>query len=149
MKKSVKRILCGALSVMMISSLALERSLAGAGAENLGTTTAKASFKNVTGQIDTSNLMESYLNSSVLKSENTAPTYETRTVVVTLSGKNVVDSADGENVNEYLSTWAGQRTKARLLDEQDAFLRALSRKGISYTLEGRYNNVLNGVAIEV
>ncbi|MBQ7949219.1 MAG: leucine-rich repeat protein [Clostridia bacterium] len=150
MKKSLKRILCGALSLLTVSSLVLERSLSGANAEHPETTaTADVSFKNVTGQFDTSKLMESYLNTSVMKSEDVSPTYETRTVIVTLSGKNVVDSANGESVSSYLSTWAGQRTKAAIADEQDAFLRALSKKGISYTLEGRYNNVLNGVAIDV
>ena len=150
MRKTLKRILCGALSLVTVSTLVLEHKLSNADAEyNGSTTTATASFKNVTGQYDTSSLRESYLNSSVTQAESAAPKYETRTVIVTLSGKNAVESADGEDVSEYLSTWAGNRTKARLADEQDAFLRALSKKGISYTLEGRYNNVLNGVAIEV
>ena len=150
MKKSLKRILCGALSLLTVSSRVLERSLSGANAEHPETTaSADVSFKNVTGKFDTSKLMEGYLNTSVMKSEDVSPTYETRTVIVTLSGKNVVDSANGESVASYLSTWDGQRTKTAIADEQDAFLRALSKKGISYTLEGRYNNVLNGVAIEV
>ena len=149
MKKTLKRILCCSLSALTVSTLALERKLAGADAENLGATTATASFKNVTGQYDTSALRESYLNKSVLQSEDSAPKYETRTVIVTLSGDNMVEKADGESVKDYLSTFAGNHAKAKIADEQNAFLRALSKKGISYTLEGRYNNVVNGVAIEV
>ena len=149
MKKTLKRILCCSLSALTVSTLALERKLAGADTENLGATTATASFKNVTGQYDTSALRESYLNKSVMQSEDSAPKYETRTVIVTLSGDNMVEKADGESVKDYLSTFAGNNAKANIADEQNAFLRALSKKGISYTLEGRYNNVVNGVAIEV
>ena len=134
MRKTLKRILCGALSLVTVSTLVLERRLSNADAEyNGSTTTATASFKNVSGQYDTSSLRESYLNTSVSQAESSAPKYETRTVIVTLSGKNTVESADGEDVGEYLSTWAGKRTRARLADEQDAFLRGLSKKGISYT----------------
>ena len=126
MKKSIKRILCGALSLVMVSSLVLEHNLSNADADYYGSvTTADATFKNVTGQFDTSKLMESYFNTSVMESEQSTPKYETRTVVVTLSGENVVDAADGEDVGEYLSTLAGQRTTAKLTDEQDVFLKAL------------------------
>ena len=63
MKRITRRIACGALSLMMLSSLALERNVrldaengvaTGAGA----TQTASASFKNVTGQYDTSKIMQ-------------------------------------------------------------------------------------------
>ena len=150
MKKSLKRILCTALSFMTVSSIALERALAGADGKNTTEmTSAEVSLKNVTGQYDTSALRESYLNTSVMKAEDTAPTYETRSVIVTLSGKNMVDRAKGENVVDYLSTWSGSLAERDIANEQDAFLSALTRKGISYTLERRYSNVLNGVAIEI
>ena len=150
MKKTLKRILCSALSVLMVSTLVLERSLSNADAGYVGSsTTATASFKNVTGQYDTSKLRESYLNGAVMESENTTPRYETRTVIVTLSGDNMVEAADGESLSTYAETFAGGHTKAGITNEQDAFLRALSRMNIPYTLEGRYNNVLNGVAIEI
>ena len=151
MKKSVKRILCGALSLMTVSSIVLERSLALADGKKPESTPASAevSLKNVTGQFDTSALMQSYLNTSVMQSEDTAPKYETRSVLVRLSGKNIIDRAKGENVLTYLSTWDGNRAMASIAEEQDAFLRALDKKGIPYTLERRYSNVLNGVAIEI
>ncbi len=150
MKRTAKRILCGALSLMMVTSLALEYGISNADASYAGaTTTAKASFENVTGQFDTTKLMESYFNSSVMKSEDVAPTYETRTVVVTLKGENLVESADGENVTDYIDSWEGQRATDSIASEQSAFLRALTKKGIPYTLERTYNTVLNGVAIEI
>ena len=150
MKKSLKRILCGALSLMTVSTIALERSLAGADGKNNDVMTSTAvSLKNVTGQFDTSELMQSYLNTSVMQSEDTAPKYETRSVIVTLSGKNIVERANGESVPDYLATWGGNLAVSDIADEQDSFLSALSRKGISYTLERRYSNVLNGVAIEI
>ena len=152
MKKSMKRILCGALSLMMVSSVALERSLTSAADSDLGTpsvTTANATFKNVTGEFDTSALRESSFNSSVAQAANTAPKYETRTVIVTLSGDNLVQRAGSEEMTEYLTSWSGQQAAAKIASEQDAFLRALKKKGISYTLERSYNTVMNGVAIEV
>ena len=150
MKKSLKRILCGALSLMTVSTIVLERSLAGADTKNNDTmASAEVSLKDVTGQFDTSKLMQSYLNTSVMQSEETAPKYETRSVIVTLSGKNMVDRAKGESVPDYLATWQGNLAVSDIASEQDAFLSALSKKGISYTLERRYSNVLNGVAIEI
>ncbi len=151
MKKTVKRILCGALSVAMMSSLVLERalSMAETGAPTGKTTTVNATFKNVTGQFDTTKLREENFSDSVLKSENTAPKYETRTVIVTLSGKNAVERANGESVTEYLSTYKGKRATNEIAAEQDRFLNALSEKRIDYKLVRSYNTVLNGVAIEV
>ena len=150
MRKTLKRILCGVLSLVSVSSIVLERALAYADGKNSTTmTSAEVSLKNVTGQYDTSALRQSYLNNSVIKSEDTAPKYETRSVIVTLSGKNIVDRAKGENVLEYLSTWGGNLASTEIANEQDAFLSALKKKGISYKLERRYNNVLNGVAIEI
>ncbi len=152
MKRTVKRILCGALSLMMCSTVALEsvlRSSANASSKPNATVTTDASFKNVTGQFDTSKLMESYFNSTVLKTEEVAPTYETRTVMVTLEGESVVARADGKDVTEYLNSKEGDKVQAELLDEQSAFLRALTKKGIAYDLDRTYNTVLNGVAIKV
>ena len=59
MTKTGKRILCGALALGMTSSLVLERALAQTATPTGITTTAKATFKDVTGRFDTSNLRES------------------------------------------------------------------------------------------
>ncbi len=153
MKKSVKRILCGALSLAMCSTLAMESVLrlhAETATLPSGTAaTADTSFKNVTGKYDTSKIREENFNSSVLKSEIAKPVYETRTVMVTLSGENMVERAEDMQVGEYLDSWSGEVAKADVEEEQQNFLRALSKRGIPYKLERSYKNVLNAVAIEL
>ena len=149
MTKTGKRILCGALALGMTSSLVLERALAQTATPTGITTTAKATFKDITGRFDTSNLRESYMSDSVFKSEDVAPTYETRTVIVTLTGKTLVESANGGNVTEYLSSYQGEKAAEKISIEQDRFLTALTQENIDYELVRSYNTVLNGVAIEV
>ncbi len=151
MKKSVKRILCGALSIAMCSTMVLEGALRLTAEKQTASTTASASttFTNVTGQYDTSKLREQYFNSSVVEAEDTAPVYETRTVMVTLSGKNMVERSGDGQVADYLGTWSGDRAMTELEKEQSAFLQALSKKGIAYEIEHTYANVLNAVAIKV
>ena len=83
------------LSCMMVSTLALESTLRSSADDNLvvGTTSANASFKNVTGEYDTSSLREAYFNGDVVQNSK-APTYETRTVMVTLSKSPLADRAE-------------------------------------------------------
>ncbi|MBQ9113367.1 MAG: leucine-rich repeat protein [Clostridia bacterium] len=154
MKKTTKRILCGALSAMMLSTVAIEGALRWKDADGavLGSTAASVAddvtFKNVTGQYDTSKIREENFNSSVIKNEDVAPKYETRTVMVTLDGKPLIERAEGD-VTEYIDSWSGDLAAAEIADEQDAFLKKLKKTGIPYSLEHRYNTVLNGVAIEI
>ena len=109
MKKSVKRIACAVLSLMMASTLAAEYGLklakdsAVANAATTATTIdSDVKLKNVTGQFDTSKIVEENFNDSVLRAEDVAPKYETRTVMVTLSGKPLADLADNEKVSDYV-----------------------------------------------
>ena len=153
MKKSIKRILCGAMSLLMSSSIVVEhvyRTKANDFLNGNATVTRNLSFENVTGQYDTSKLVESNLNTTVLDSEQTsAPRYETRTVVVTLDGKTLVDGANGTPVAEYAQTWEGERLSDDIATKQDAFLRKLSKLGVEYKVVRTYDTLLNGVAIEV
>jgi len=155
MKKSVKRLACAALSLMMASALAVEYGLevakdsAVANAATSTTTNSDAKLKNVTGQFDTSKLVEENFNDSVLRAEDVAPKYETRTVMVTLSGKPLADRAKGESVSEYVQSFAGSMAAIDVANEQTEFLQALTKKGIPYTLERNYDTVINAVAIEV
>ncbi len=152
MKKKARRFLCGALSLAMCSTLAVESVLrisANDKATQGASVTADASFKNVTGQFDTSKLMESYFNSSVFKTEEQAPVYETRTVMVTLSGDSLVARAGDAKVTDYIDSAAGEKAAVEIANEQDGFLKALSKRGVSYSLEHTYNTVLNAVAIEI
>ena len=137
---------------MMCSTLAVESVLrisASNDSQQASTVTSTTSFKNVTGQFDTSKLMESYFNTGVLKSEEQAPVYETRTVMVTLSGENLTARSGGEAVTDYIRSEEGQKAAKKISAEQNSFLKALSKKGISYSLEHTYNTVLNAVAIEI
>ncbi len=151
MKKSMKRILCGVLSLGLCATVATESVLRwnAKGDSALGTTTANASFKNVTGMYDTSAMREANFNDSVLKSSDVAPVYETRTVLVTLSGDNLVERATDTSVESYLRSFSGEVAKSDISKEQANFLQSLKEMGIPYTLEHTYNAVLNGVAVEL
>ncbi|MBQ7369204.1 MAG: leucine-rich repeat protein [Clostridia bacterium] len=149
MKKSVKRILCAALACSLSWTLATEQVLRLFASGTSGKTTeTAAAFENVTGQFDTTALREENFNAQVL-SANAKPTYETRTVIVSLDGQNAVAAADGQNVSAYLRSFAGRKTVADIQDEQNEFLRKLAKMGISYKLERNYDTVANAVAIEV
>ncbi len=154
MKKSLKRILCGVLSIAMCSTLAVE-SVLRLKADNdkfVSSTTmasADATFKNVTGKYDTSKLREENFNSSVLKTEDLAPVYETRTVMVTLSHDALADEAEDMTVSDYANTWSGERTRADVQSQQKDFLKSLSKKGIPYRLKDSYDVLLNAVAVEL
>ena len=152
MKKITKRILCGALSLMMVSTLAVEGALRLKADQTYSATStmlANASFKNVTGQFDTSKIMQDNFNDSVKETENLAPKYETRSVMITLDGDSLIERANGEEVTQYLDSWAGEVATAEIKSEQAAFLKALSKTGISFKHTRSYNTVLNGVAVEV
>ncbi len=151
MKKTAKRILCSALALAMCSVLVLESTLR-MDAEPLTSSqasSASASFTDVTGKYDTSKLKESYFNDSVLETKDTAPKYETRTVMITLDGEPLADRAKGMDVSAYLGTWAGEMAKSDINTEQTTFLKALDTKGIPYTLNRRFDTVVNAVAVEV
>ena len=152
MKKITKRIVCGALSALLAAStIAGEALRSNADGKTLtAASTSSAKFTDVTGQFDTTALREENFNSSVLENEQ-APKYETRTVMVTLEGDNLVkrSQADGYSVQGYLQSFTGSRATAEIKKEQNDFLKRLSKTGIPYALENTYNTVLNAVAIEV
>lgn len=148
MKKRWRRILCGVLSLGLASTLVVEQALRLSASNDSLNASADVAFKDVTGSIDTSALRESQLNESVLKNTDTKPTYETRTVVVTLEGDSLAEAAD-VSVNSYLKTFTGQNTLSNIRKEQSNFLRALKQEGISFKEEERYETLLNAVAIEV
>ena len=152
MKKSIKRILCGSLSLMMASSLVLEHTLRLNADTALpsSTVTTTAKFENVTGKYNTAELMASNFNPSVMQTADVStPTYETRTVIVSLKGKAAVELAADSSVTEFIQTREGKEALANISKEQDAFLRALKKMGVEYTLERSYDTLINAVAIEV
>ena len=127
MKRITKRIVCGGLALTMLSTLAIERSVRMSASNlvagnNVTTSADNVSFKNVTGKYDTSKLMQENFSNSVMQTEKVAPVYETRTVIVTLSEKAIVERADG-NVQDYLETFTGNLAQSDIRSEQTAFLK--------------------------
>ena len=152
MKKNIKRILCGSLSFLMASSLVVEHTLRLNADTALpsSTVTTTANFENVTGRFNTAELMASNFNTSVMQtSDVVVPTYETRTVIVSLKGKSVAELAKGSSVTEFIKTREGKNALANISKEQDAFLRKLKKLGVEYTVERTYDTLINAVAIEV
>ena len=145
MKKSWKRILCGGLSLLMVSSLALEGALRLNGKGESASATADAKIEDVTGKFNTSALREQYFNDEVKTAEKT---YETRTVMVTLDGAPIADRTKG-NVAEYLNSKDGKEAVAAIASEQAAFLRQLTKTGVSYEVVRSYNTVVNAVAVKM
>ncbi len=150
MKRTVKRILCGALALTFASTLAVESALR-LNAENglPKSATQNLAFTDVTGQFDTSALRAENFNSKVMTSEEVKPTYETRTVMVTLTGDSLSDAAGENSVTNFAGTFTGEKAASDIASEQNAFLRKLKQAGISYKLKGTYDVLLNAVAIEI
>ena len=150
MKKTTKRILCSALSIALASTIVVEQALRLYANESGTTSVVSASFTDVTGEFDTSALRQENFNKDVLAG-TTTPTYETRSVIVSLKGDNLVDasSKDGKSVQSYINSFSGEMRINDIRAEQDTLLRKLTEAGIPYQLETRYNSVLNGVAIKV
>lgn len=105
-------------------------------------------FTDVTGEVDLSGITMSNLSQSVLSGTVTS-SYSTHTVIVGLSGKNLVEEADGKDVSEYALTKEGQRKTKALEKAQDKFLSKLTEAGVAYELKNRYTVVANAVAIEI
>ena len=148
MKKTVKRILCSTLALAMASTLVVESALRLNADKSASGNTVSAPFTNVTGKFDTSALRAENFNTSVMTSE-VKPTYETRTVMVTLSGNSLSDASGTQSVTSFARSFTGEKISSDILSEQNAFLRALKKQGIAYKLKDRYDVLLNAVAIEI
>lgn len=138
MKNSIIRVFCFALIVAFMVAPFFT---------GISTTSASSAtgalFTNVTGKVDLSSIAMQNLNSQATTS-NTK-----HTVIVSLSGKTLVEEADGADVAEYALSKEGQKVDASLRDAQDDFLADLSKNGISYKLKYRYTAIDNAVAITI
>ncbi len=142
MKRTKRRLLCFALAAMIGLSPVI-------GNLEFGGTVSYADgalFTDVTGQIDMSDIVLKNLSSSVIKEQSTG---EIRTVIVSLDGKNLVEEACGDDVNDFIGTSKGQNSARKIKKDQDAFLSKLGSAGIPYTLEYRYSAIDNAVAVKV
>lgn len=107
-----------------------------------------AAFVDITGSYSDqfAQLMKNNFANSVLQNEKK---YETRTVLISLSEKTLVDYAGGGSVSDYLLTDAGQKKLEKIRSQQDKLLKKLDKAGIEYELEYRYTAIDNAVAITV
>ncbi len=110
--------------------------------------TQSVSFTNVTGQFDLSNIKLDNL-SEYVRANVDMSNYEERSVIVSLNTQSLVQSANGRNVAEYITTYEGQQQKMQIEQEQEQFLSDLSKLGIDYDVISTYDTVLNGVAIKI
>ena len=150
MKKTMKRMLCVSMATLCVASFSLGQALqlqAELSSESMKT--VSVGYTNVTGQMDASHIMQENFNSSVLKSEESTPTYETRTVIVSLTEGSLMDKAGDADVVDYIETWSGQRAQNKIASQQNVFLSALEKKGIAYKLKNTYDTIDNAVAIEI
>ena len=136
------------MSATMVSGTVLMDFGGGKSSAVLAETTENVKFTDITGQVDTSAIVESNFNSSIQQSN--AATYETRSVIISLTGNSLIEDANGEySVAEYINTPLGRQSLKRISNEQSKFLTSLSLRGIKYTLKHTYSSVLNAVAIEI
>ncbi len=134
--------------VVLCLSIALASNFTANGTSLSQLTEKVVAFKDVTNQVDLSNVKLENLSEFVMANVDMNQ-YEQRSVIVSLKEKNLVQSAGGGDVVSYISSVAGKKQK-RLIDiEQEKFLNDLNKLGIEYELITNYDTVLNGVAISV
>ncbi len=149
-KNKAKRVGIMGLSVVLCATLTASTVLMNFEGKTIAKTPENESlqFEEITDKVDTSSIMESNFNSSVL--EGTLKNYETRTVVVYLSGDNVLEAKSSDwTVAQYISSDVGMKTLRSIDREQKTFLNKLTSNGISYKLKNTFNTIANAVAIEV
>lgn len=105
-------------------------------------------FTDVTGRYNEqfSALMKENFNSSVLETE---ATYETRTVLISLSEKSLTDYAGKQSVSDYAISEKGKEKTEKIYAQQDKILQKLKDAGIEYELEYRYTAVDNAIAVTI
>ncbi len=155
MRKKFKRIACLCLTAVFGASLSAGNLLAFADSGEGGSSQTEkyeaVDIENVTGKVDLSNVTLKNLNSSVINNtENNQVKDETRTVIVTLDKRTVLDyMPEGEDVSEYLQSYAGKKAARAINETQTELLNAIHAKNIGYSLVYKYKTVTNAVAIKV
>ncbi len=149
LKKMKKKIAVISLTVMMCFCYASSTLLSIFNDNPVSATSIeKVAFKNVTGDVDLSNVKLDNLSKYVMANVNSGD-YEERTVIVSLKEESLVESADGESVSDYVLSSNGIAQKSRITKEQKSFLKELDRLDVEYDLVTSYDTVINGVALEL
>ncbi|MDE6667900.1 MAG: leucine-rich repeat protein [Clostridia bacterium] len=149
-KRKIKNSALAILSVSLCVTLTSGLVLSNFNGKSVGANTNESlSFTDVTRDYDTTGLMKQNFNSSSVISAPKA-TYETRTVIVSLEGKSLLEAkSTSETVSEYAESSVGFKQLRELDEVQKNFLNRLKSKKISYTLKSSYTAIANAVAIEV
>ena len=141
-KKVSSRILMALLAVAMVFSFA---------ASTLGTTvSAESNVFRKNNSIYTD--YKSYLDGSVVQRlPDTVGEEETISVIVKLDTPSLLEMYNETDKSmsfaEYVKTEEAEEVKAKILAEKEAYLKKLTRSGISYTAGLEYSNVLAGFEV--
>ncbi len=159
MKSRTKKITLAALSLTLAATLTASQLITYAYEPVTASTASRVdnvSFQNVTGMLDTSDVVKKNLSEQVVdygedeEIRTVSGANTTETVIVSLNVPSVTESKDsGETVAEYLKSGDGKRALKQIRDSQNSFLSSLGAAGVDYKEVGRYSTVLNAVAIEV
>lgn len=143
MKKSLK-ISLGGIIALLLSLVIIVGSLGNA----LQSSKTSSLFTDVTESVNLYELMQKYLNGSVMTGSE-AKVYENRTVLISLKSESLTELSGNMNVSDYALTSEGKAQTEKMHAEQDEFLAKLSDAGIEYVLEYRYVAVDNAIAVEI
>ncbi|MBP5194034.1 MAG: S8 family serine peptidase, partial [Clostridia bacterium] len=149
MTNRFRKILCSALFAVFALSIFAGHatSLAAGGGENVAKVFL-ASFEDVTGTVDGSRVSKANFSDSVLSGNFRKS--ETRTVIVSLEGENVISAANkGQTASEYLATASGRKTASAITAKQNTFYKRLNAKGVKYEKITAYSVLDNAVAIKI
>lgn len=139
LKKSLRFVLPLMLAVMIV-----------AGCMGLTETPGSSGnvFTDVTGRYNEqfSALMKENFSDSVQEAE---ATYETKTVLISLSEKSLTDYAGKQSVAAYATSEKGKEKTEKIYAQQDKILQKLEDAGIEYELEYRYVAVDNAIAVTI
>lgn len=160
MKFKTKKFVYAALSLTMASTIAASQIITYANESKSVAGTSElvqeASFKNVTGSLDLSEIVKNNLSNQVVdygeeeEVRNITGTNVTKTVMISLNTESISESKGSDmTVAEYLDTSAGQKALRRINESQSKLLTDIAASGIAYKEVARYNTLLNAVAIEI
>lgn len=159
MKVKLKQWLSICLALFMTASFSFVAfaSNVGKGSNNsayASTRVENVSFENVTGNVDLTSVVIENFSQQVKDATELSKTVtkvkdEVRTVIITIDAPSLVDYAGEREIPEYLTTDEGRNATLSIKKSQDETLSALNEMGIKYTVESRYDAVINAVAINV
>ena len=152
--------MCAALSLTLASTIAVSQIITYASETKrtaaLSEMVQEASFRNLTGSLDLSNIVRANLSENVVdygeeeEIRNITGGNVTATVMISLNTDSISESKDSDiSVADYLATSEGQRTLRNIRESQNKLLSDIAASGIAYKEVARYSTILNAVAIEV